>query len=116
MWGGGSTDCMPVAALGAVCLLTLVKRLCLCPLPPLHPTSKININCALVPSPPPTPPPHTQVSAHFLGEQKEDVHHSAISDLQNGNAETRRRLAVYCLKVCVCTFGGGVSGTFWGGG
>ena len=41
-----------------------------------------------------------QVSAHFLGEQKEDVHHSAISDLQNGNSETRRRLAVYCLKVC----------------
>ena len=39
------------------------------------------------------------MSAHFLGEQKEDVHHSAISDLQNGNAETRRRLAVYCLKV-----------------
>lgn len=38
------------------------------------------------------------VSAHFLGEQKEDVHHSIISDLQNGNAETRRRLAVYCLK------------------
>jgi DNA polymerase delta subunit 1 len=40
-----------------------------------------------------------QVSAHFLGEQKEDVHHSIISDLQNGNAESRRRLAVYCLKV-----------------
>ncbi|KAK9110336.1 hypothetical protein Sjap_018396 [Stephania japonica] len=39
------------------------------------------------------------VSAHFLGEQKEDVHHSIISDLQNGNPETRRRLAVYCLKV-----------------
>ncbi|XP_062197531.1 DNA polymerase delta catalytic subunit isoform X2 [Phragmites australis] len=39
------------------------------------------------------------VSAHFLGEQKEDVHHSIISDLQNGNSETRRRLAVYCLKV-----------------
>ncbi|KAJ4751824.1 DNA polymerase [Rhynchospora pubera] len=38
------------------------------------------------------------VSAHFLGEQKEDVHHSIISDLQNGTAETRRRLAVYCLK------------------
>ena len=38
------------------------------------------------------------VSAHFLGEQKEDVHHSAISELQAGNAETRRRLAVYCLK------------------
>ena len=32
-------------------------------------------------------------------EQKEDVHHSIISDLQNGNPETRRRLAVYCLKV-----------------
>ena len=26
------------------------------------------------------------------------VHHSIISDLQNGNAETRRRLAAYCLK------------------
>ncbi|KAK1264132.1 DNA polymerase delta catalytic subunit [Acorus gramineus] len=38
------------------------------------------------------------VSAHFLSEQKEDVHHSIISDLQNGNPETRRRLAVYCLK------------------
>ncbi|XP_048335093.2 DNA polymerase delta catalytic subunit isoform X2 [Ziziphus jujuba] len=38
------------------------------------------------------------VSSHFLSEQKEDVHHSIISDLQNGNAETRRRLAVYCLK------------------
>ncbi|XP_047334461.1 DNA polymerase delta catalytic subunit [Impatiens glandulifera] len=38
------------------------------------------------------------VSAHFLNEQKEDVHHSIITDLQNGNSETRRRLAVYCLK------------------
>lgn len=38
------------------------------------------------------------VSAHFLGEQKEDVHHSCIADLQAGNADTRRRLAVYCLK------------------
>lgn len=38
------------------------------------------------------------VSAHFLGEQKEDVQHSIITDLQNGNRETRRRLAVYCLK------------------
>ncbi|KAA1076934.1 DNA-directed DNA polymerase delta [Puccinia graminis f. sp. tritici] len=38
------------------------------------------------------------VCAHFLGEQKEDVHHSIITDLQNGSAETRRRLAVYCLK------------------
>ena len=39
------------------------------------------------------------VSAHFLGEQKEDVHYSIISDLQNGTEETRRRLALYCLKV-----------------
>ena len=38
------------------------------------------------------------VSFHFLNEQKEDVHHSVISDLQNGNAQSRRRLAVYCLK------------------
>lgn len=38
------------------------------------------------------------VSAHFLGEQKEDVQHSIITDLQNGDAESRRRLAVYCLK------------------
>ena len=38
------------------------------------------------------------VSFHFLQEQKEDVHHSIISDLQNGNEQTRRRLAVYCLK------------------
>ena len=38
------------------------------------------------------------VAAHFLGDKKEDVHHSIIADLQNGNADTRRRLAVYCLK------------------
>ncbi|KAK7075072.1 DNA polymerase delta catalytic subunit [Halocaridina rubra] len=38
------------------------------------------------------------VSFHFLQEQKEDVHHSIISELQNGNSQTRRRLAVYCLK------------------
>jgi DNA polymerase delta subunit 1 len=38
------------------------------------------------------------VSAHFLGEQKEDVPHSIITDLQNGDEQTRRRLAVYCLK------------------
>ena len=38
------------------------------------------------------------VSFHFLQEQKEDVHHSIITDLQNGNDQTRRRLAVYCLK------------------
>jgi len=38
------------------------------------------------------------VCAEFLGQQKEDVHHSIISDLQNGNDEDRHRLAVYCVK------------------
>ena len=38
------------------------------------------------------------VSRHFLNEQKEDVHHSIITELQNGNALTRRRLAIYCMK------------------
>ncbi|CAM9235239.1 unnamed protein product, partial [Sphacelaria rigidula] len=44
------------------------------------------------------------VSAELLGQQKEDVHHSIISDLQarncdlNGSDEDRRRLAVYCIK------------------
>ncbi|CAK9041258.1 DNA polymerase delta catalytic subunit [Durusdinium trenchii] len=38
------------------------------------------------------------VSAEFLGEQKEDVHHSMIGDLFLGSAESRRRLAIYCLK------------------
>ena len=35
------------------------------------------------------------VSYHFLKSQKEDVHYSIIGDLQNGDSETRRRLAVY---------------------
>lgn len=38
------------------------------------------------------------VSYHFLLEQKEDVHHSIITDLQNESDQTRRRLAMYCLK------------------
>ncbi|KAF2865478.1 DNA polymerase family B-domain-containing protein [Massariosphaeria phaeospora] len=38
------------------------------------------------------------VSAHFLKEQKEDVHHSMITELFNGDGDSRRRLAVYCLK------------------
>ena len=38
------------------------------------------------------------VCAQFLGEQKEDVHHSIITELQNGTPDSRRRLAVYCLK------------------
>eukprot|EP00850_Spirogloea_muscicola_P023029 SM000324S12586 [mRNA] locus=s324:36384:42379:+ [translate_table: standard] len=40
----------------------------------------------------------TVVGGRRCGEQKEDVHHSIIADLQNGSSETRRRLAVYCLK------------------
>ena len=38
------------------------------------------------------------VCAHFLKEQKEDVHHSMITELYNGDENSRRRLAVYCLK------------------
>lgn len=38
------------------------------------------------------------VSATFLGQQKEDVHHSQISVLHAGGPDDRRRLAVYCLK------------------
>jgi DNA polymerase delta subunit 1 len=38
------------------------------------------------------------VCAHFLNEQKEDVHHTMITELFNGDPNTRRRLAVYCLK------------------
>ena len=38
------------------------------------------------------------VSAHFLDEQKEDVVPSIISDLFDGNEETRCRLCRYCLK------------------
>lgn len=38
------------------------------------------------------------VCAEYLGQQKEDVHHSIIADLQNGSDEDRHRLAVYCLK------------------
>lgn len=38
------------------------------------------------------------VSAEFLGQQKEDVHHSIISDLHKGSDADRHRLAVYCLK------------------
>ena len=39
------------------------------------------------------------VCVQFLGEQKEDIHHSVIMELQNGGPESRRQLAVYCLKV-----------------
>ena len=38
------------------------------------------------------------VSAHFLNEQKEDVHYSVISELQAKDQFSRRRLAIYCIK------------------
>jgi len=38
------------------------------------------------------------VSFEFLKSQKEDVHYSDIAGLQTGTEQTRRRLAVYCLK------------------
>lgn len=38
------------------------------------------------------------VCSHFLGEQKEDVHYTMITELFNGTPESRRRLALYCLK------------------
>lgn len=38
------------------------------------------------------------VCSEFLNEQKEDVHHTMITELFNGTPESRRRLAVYCLK------------------
>lgn len=38
------------------------------------------------------------VCSHFLNEQKEDVHHTMITELHNGTPESRRRLAIYCLK------------------
>lgn len=40
------------------------------------------------------------VSITFLREQKEDVHWTIMKQLQEGNEETRRRIAVYCLKDC----------------
>jgi len=38
------------------------------------------------------------VSFEFLKSQKEDVHYSDIAGLQDESDQTRRRLAVYCLK------------------
>ena len=38
------------------------------------------------------------VSYHFLKEQKEDVPHSIISELQAQDEYSRRRLAIYCVK------------------
>lgn len=38
------------------------------------------------------------VSENFLGDRKDDVHHSQISVLHRGSAADRSRLATYCLK------------------
>lgn len=38
------------------------------------------------------------VSFEFLKEQKEDVHYSIMNDLQNESAESRKRIATYCIK------------------
>ncbi|CAG9321819.1 unnamed protein product [Blepharisma stoltei] len=40
------------------------------------------------------------VSIAFLKEQKEDVHWTILKDLQECSDETRRRIAIYCLKDC----------------
>ncbi|KAI6181907.1 DNA polymerase [Aphelenchoides besseyi] len=38
------------------------------------------------------------VSYHFLGERKEDVEYKNITNMHQGTANDRRRLASYCLK------------------
>lgn len=38
------------------------------------------------------------ISAKFLGDQKEDVHHSQITPLYEKGDEERKRIATYCLK------------------
>ena len=38
------------------------------------------------------------VSKLYLNDSKEKVHFSEIAGLQNGNQQTRRQLAIYCLK------------------
>ncbi|KAF8908857.1 ribonuclease H-like domain-containing protein [Gymnopilus junonius] len=38
------------------------------------------------------------VSSRFLRQRKEDIHYKDIPLLQNGNANSRRDLAIYCLK------------------
>lgn len=38
------------------------------------------------------------VATLFLGQQKEDVHHSEITKLFKGTSKDRRRLAIYCCK------------------
>ena len=41
------------------------------------------------------------LSAKFLNDRKDDVHHSKIAGLYDGDATTRERLARYCLKDCL---------------
>ncbi|GIQ91387.1 hypothetical protein KIPB_014617, partial [Kipferlia bialata] len=38
------------------------------------------------------------VSARFLGAQKEDVHYSMITPMWREGPDSRRKLAIYCLK------------------
>ncbi len=51
------------------------------------------------------------VSAHFLAEQKEEVHFSIIGDLFGGTDDDRRRLGIYCLKVRWCVHAAGPRST-----
>lgn len=44
------------------------------------------------------------VSYHFLCEQKEDVHHSIITELQEGNPQTRRRYSVQITYILFYVF------------
>jgi DNA polymerase delta subunit 1 len=44
------------------------------------------------------------VSLQFLGEKKEDINYQQIPELQNGDADSRRDLAIYCLKVSIPFF------------
>ena len=37
-----------------------------------------------------------------MNEKKEDIHYKEIPKLQNGDAESRKSLGIYCLKVRVC--------------
>jgi DNA polymerase delta subunit 1 len=39
-----------------------------------------------------------EVCAKFLNENKDDIHFTEIGELQRGDAQSRRKLALYCLK------------------
>eukprot|EP00923_Selenidium_pygospionis_P050140 GHVN01086546.1.p1 GENE.GHVN01086546.1~~GHVN01086546.1.p1 ORF type:complete len:993 (+),score=75.41 GHVN01086546.1:3-2981(+) len=38
------------------------------------------------------------VSSHFLGKQKDDIKHTAITELHGRDGESRRRIGAYCMK------------------